>query len=96
MSVERRRFSAVAMRSVEVGIQRSADHLDPAEGRRGATSAAVSIAVVDACLVSTAAAAILLVAAATARRIREGVPASRGRMNGATSVCCSASAGLVV
>jgi hypothetical protein len=86
LSVERRRFSAATMRSVEVGIQRSADlHLDAAG--RGADDAAAASAMtveVDASLVATAAAILLVTAAA--RRIRDSfrqlwaVASVRGRM----------------
>jgi hypothetical protein len=85
LSVERRRFSAATMRSVEVGIQRSADlHLDPAG--RGADDAAASAVTVevDASLVATAAAILLVTAAA--RRIHDSfrqlwdVASVRGRM----------------
>ena len=69
--MERSRFSAAMMRSVEVGIHRSAGghtraHLDPACA--GAASAAAAEA--EARLISSA--AILVVVATAARRIRRG------------------------
>lgn len=75
LSTERRRFSAAMMRSVEVGIQRSAAghtraHLDPAGGAADAeASVTVAAAAADACLISSVA-AILVTAAA--RRMRHG------------------------
>lgn len=78
LTMERSRFSAAMMRSVEVGIQRSADghalpHLDPAAG------AAVAVASAAAAAVDIPSAAILVVvvtvtAAAAARRMRSSNP----------------------
>jgi hypothetical protein len=75
--MERSRFSAAMMRSVEVGIQRSADghtraHLDPAGGGTDADAASAAVAAADACLTSSAAAILVVVAAAleAARRMR--------------------------
>jgi len=71
--MERSRFSAAMMRSVEVGIHRSAGghtraHLDPACA--GAASAAAAEA--EARLISSAAILVLVVVATAARRIRRG------------------------
>ena len=68
MTMERSRFSAAMMRSVEVGIHRSAGghtraHLDPACA--GAAEA-------EARLISSAAILVLVVVATAARRIRRG------------------------
>ena len=73
MTMERSRFSAAMMRSVEVGIHRSAGghtraHLDPACA--GASSAAAAEA--EARLISSAAILVLVVVATAARRIRRG------------------------
>ena len=78
LTMERSRFSAAMMRSVEVGIQRSAaghalPHLDPAAG------AAVAVASAAAAAVDIPSAAILVVvvtvtAAAAARRMRSSNP----------------------
>ena len=73
MTMERSRFSAAMMRSVEVGIYRSAGghtraHLDPTCA--GAASAAAAEAEAEARLISSA--AILVVVATAARRIRRG------------------------
>ena len=73
MTMERSRFSAAMMRSVEVGIHRSAGghtraHLDPACA--GAASAAAAEA--EARLISSVAILVLVVVATAARRIRRG------------------------
>lgn len=74
MTIERSRFSAAMMRSVEVGIHRSAlghtrAHLDPACAGAGAASVvAATAAEAEARLISSA--AILVVLATAARRIR--------------------------
>ena len=70
MTIERSRFSAAMMRSVEVGIHRSAlghtrAHLDPA---CAASVVAATAAEAEARLISSA--AILVVLATAARRIR--------------------------
>lgn len=73
MTIERSRFSAAMMRSVEVGIHRSAlghtrAHLDPACAGAAGTSAVEA----DARLISSA--AILVVLATAPRRIRGQTP----------------------
>jgi hypothetical protein len=83
LSTERSRFSAAMMRSVEVGIQRSADgqtraHRDPAGAGTDADAASAAVAAADACLTSSAAAILVVVAAAVeaARRMRGILPAA--------------------
>lgn len=76
--MERSRFSAAMMRSVEVGIHRSAlghtrAHLDPAcAGAAGTSAVAVATAAVEAEARLSSSAAILVVVAKAARRIRRG------------------------
>lgn len=84
MTMERSRFSAAMMRSVEVGIQRSEGghtraHLDPAcAGAASAVAAAAAAeAEAEARLISSA--AILVVAATAARLMRRGARVSPSR-----------------
>lgn len=79
LRMERRRFSAAMMRSVEVGIQRSAEgqtraQREPAGAGTDADAASAAVAAADACLTSSAAIPILVlaVAAAAARRMQRG------------------------
>jgi hypothetical protein len=90
LTTESRRFSAAMMRSVEVGIHRSAGghsraHLDPAGASAAAASAVAAAAVVaEARLISSAAILGVVVVAAATRRMRRAHGNARSSFLGAT------------